>query len=75
MRAIFSSPAEQKFCTFIFCFNIALFPPLVKSKKEHQTFKKHQKQKRCPIRRLNEYVIFYSVGLLSLKKSGSLLHP
>ena len=34
-------------------FKISIFLPLVKSKNEHQSFKKHQKHLRCPIRRLN----------------------
>ena len=38
----------------------ALFPPLVKAKNQHQNFKKHPKQKRCAIRRLNvpNFLIF-----------------
>ena len=31
----------------------ALFPPLVKAKNHIQNLKKHLKQKRCEIRRLN----------------------
>ena len=31
----------------------AIFPPLEKAKNQHQNFEKHQKQKRCAIRRLN----------------------
>ena len=31
----------------------ALFPPLEKTKNQHQNFEKHLKQKICAIRRLN----------------------
>ena len=41
------------------CFGVALFPPLVKAKNQHQNFEKHLKQKRCRIRCLNVTNLYF----------------